>query len=303
MVAVTHAERVVFPEVGVTKGEVVQYYELLAERILGHVAGRPLTLRRYPKGIAGAGFFQKNVPPHYPASMPRIEIPRNNGVTVHPSLVTPEHVAFVANQGAIELHVPCARSEDLWHPDRLVVDLDPPEGAALLARRAAKLVRAELLRFGLEAAPVATGSKGYHVVAPIEPRADAESIAVAMQSLAAILAHDHPAELTTTFRVAKRGGKVFVDWLRNMPNATVVAPFSLRARPRASVATPIDWDELDVVPPDGFTLRDAGVLHTRRDSLAELATRPADPRAFVERVTSELRERSIEVERFDRFRA
>jgi bifunctional non-homologous end joining protein LigD len=300
---VTHADRVVFPATGYTKGQVVAYYEALAPRILEHARARPLTIRRYPKGTGQPGFFQKNVPPHYPASIARVELPRREGVTIHPVLSEEEHLAYIANQGAIELHVPCTRIDDLAHADRLVIDLDPPEGAIDLVRRAAHIVREEMERFGLPTCVIATGSKGYHVVAAIRPTVPAEVVAVTLQKLGALLAEGYPNELTTAFRIAKRGGKVFVDWMRNMPNATVVAPYSLRARPRASVATPLSWAELDSTLPDAFTLADAELLVNRPDTLADLASKPTDAQSFVQAVDSAFEEAKLELERFDRFRS
>lgn len=303
MFEASHPERVVFPEVGVTKGEVVRYYERLAPRLLPHVAGRALTLKRYPKGTAGPGFFQKNVPPHYPASIARIEVPKKDGVTTYPILSEPEHLPYVANQGAIELHVPCARAASWETPDRIVIDLDPPPGGVEKVRAAAKRVKAALDRFGLPSTPVATGSKGYHVVAPIAPKTPWDTVAMTLQKLGAWLAHAHPDALTIAFRVKAREGKVFVDWLRNVPMATVVAPYGLRARPRATVAAPIGWDELDAIAPDAFTIRDADALLARPDPLIALEAGAPDMAAFAARVDDVFAEAKLEVERFDRFRS
>jgi bifunctional non-homologous end joining protein LigD len=301
MVLVTHPERIVYPALGITKGDVVAYYEAMAERILPHVAGRPLTIVRYPKGIGQKGFFQKNVPPHYPASMDRIELPRREGVTTYAMLKEPDHVAFVANQGAIEQHVTCGRIPNIYAPDRVVLDLDPPEGSVALAHQAALVVREEMSRLGLVTAVVATGSKGYHVIAPIAPTCDADRIARATQELATLLVARSPDILTTEFRVANRKGRVFVDWLRNVPHATVIAPYSLRARPKASVAIPIEWDELSRTPPDAFTLRDVPALVKRSDPLLELSLHPSDPEPFVVLVGEAFRESHLVIERFDRF--
>jgi bifunctional non-homologous end joining protein LigD len=307
-VVITHAERVVFPEVGITKGDVVEYYAALAPRILAHVGGRPLTMKRYPKGIGAPGFFQKNVPPHYPKSIERFEIQRKEGVTVYPVLTEEAHLPYVANQGAIEIHVPCTRVDALrsshaGSPDRIVIDLDPPPGGLARVRSAARLVHAAMDRFGLPTTPVATGSKGYHIVSAIQPTVDWDRVAITLQRLGAWLAHAHPAELTIAFRVKAREGKVFVDWLRNVPQATVVAPYSLRARPRAPVATPIRWDELDAIAPDHFTLRDRDELLARADPLAELARAPIDAEPFCDAVDAAFGEAGIELETFDRFRS
>jgi bifunctional non-homologous end joining protein LigD len=303
-------------EVGRTKGDVVAYYEKIAPRLLPHVLERPLSIRRYPKGLAAPGFFQKNVPKHYPESIGRIEIPRskvaskkhprkgdqNPDVTIYPLVRELEHPAYLANQGAIELHVPTARAPALYQPDRVVIDLDPPEGEFALVRRAALLARDALAEYGLRTVPIATGSKGYHVVAAIRP-IDSEELGLALQQMAALLAAQHPDELTTAFRIAMRGKRVFVDWLRNRAHATVIVPYSLRARPRATVAAPLSWDELDSTDPDAFTIEDADRLLERPDTLAELASDPSDAAQFVTAVGEAFDKAGLALETFDRFRS
>jgi bifunctional non-homologous end joining protein LigD len=316
MVQISNADRVVFPEVGRTKGDVVAYYERIAPRLLPHVIGRPLSIRRYPKGLGAPGFFQKNTPAHYPASIGRFAVPRSvaaskkhakrgpaPAVTVYPIVQEAEHLAYLGDQGAIELHVPTSRATDGFRPDRIVIDLDPPEGALAAVRRAAKLVREALDAMALTTVPVATGSKGYHVVAAIAPRFDGETIAVTTQKLAALLAADHPDELTTVFRTALRGGRVFIDWMRNNPGATVVAPYSLRARPNASVAAPLHWEELDVYAPNAFTMDDVVHLRERPDPLADLAASEQDPAPFVSAVDAAFERSGLVLETFDRFRS
>ena len=316
MVQVSNADRVVFPEVGRTKGDLVAYYERIAPRLLPHVVGRPLSIRRYPKGLAGPGFFQKNVPAHYPASIGRFAVPRSAAaskkhprrgtaapdVTVYPVVQEAEHLAYLANQGAIELHVPTSRIAGGFRPDRIVIDLDPPEGALAAVRRAAKLVREALDALKLATIPVATGSKGYHLVASIAPRLDGDTIAVATQKLAAILAANHPEELTTAFRTALRGGRVFVDWMRNNPGATVVAPYSVRARARASVAAPLLWEEIDAHAPDGFTMGDVERLLERPDPLLDRES-AQDAAPFVSAVDAAFERAGLVLETFDRFRS
>lgn len=315
MVEVSNADRVVFPEMGRTKGDVVRYYERIGPRALPHLEGRPLSIRRYPKGLAAPGFFQKNVPPHYPESIERFEVPRSKAatksharktehdVTIYPLVRDPEHLAYLANQGAIELHVPTSRARDIARPDRLVFDLDPPNGATALVRRAALVVRDALGELGLRTVPVATGSKGYHVIAAILPRVDFDVVSLTTQKMAALLAAKHGEELTTAFRIVLRAKRVFVDWLRNRPNATVIAPFSLRARPRATVATPLSWAELEDAAPDAFSIDDVERLLERPDPLAELASSPSDPAPFVATVAERFAESGLVLETFDRFRS
>jgi bifunctional non-homologous end joining protein LigD len=314
MIEVSNANRVVFPQVNRTKGDVVAYYERIAPRALPHVADRPLSIRRYPKGLASPGFFQKNVPKHYPDSIRRFSVPRSEAatkkhpqvegkdqnVTVYPLVSTPEHLAYLANQGAIELHVPTARASDLWRPDRLVIDLDPPPGAFALVRRAAHLARDALGEAGLPTVPVVTGSKGYHLVAPIQPALEVDAIALAVQRFAVLIAAEHSDVFTTVFRIALREGRVFVDWMR-LGLASVVAPYSLRATPRATVAAPITWEEIDTTNPDSFTIGDVDRLLDRTDSVVELV--PADPQVFAGAMETAFAKSGLVLEPFDRFRS
>jgi len=202
--------------------------------------------------------------------------------TVYPIVREAEHLAFLANQGAIELHVPTCRASSLHAPDRVVIDLDPPPGSFDLVRRAAFLARDTLGELGLATVPVATGSKGYHLVAAVEPKLGFDVVAGALQKAAALLAARHPDELTVTFRVAARGKRVFVDWLRNFPVATVVAPYSLRASTRATVAAPLAWSEVETTAPDAFDLGDVARLLDRptpspRWRSARSNSRPSSP--------------------------
>jgi bifunctional non-homologous end joining protein LigD len=314
MVLVSHAERIVFPEVGRTKGDVVAYYERIAPRLLPHVEGRPLSIKRFPKGLAGPGFFQKNVPPHYPASITRHPVAKStptrrktattdDDVTVYPLVDDAEHLAYLANQGALELHVPTTCAAAAGRPDRIVLDLDPPAGALDEVRRAAFLVRDALAELGLPSVPVATGSKGYHVVAPIRASVDGAAIETAVHQLATLLATAHPDELTFVFRIVNRRSRVFLDWLRNRANASVIAPYSLRARPRASVATPLDWSELATTAPDAFTIADLERLLERPDPLLALTRDPPDAATFVTAIAERFSASGLTLERFDRFRS
>jgi bifunctional non-homologous end joining protein LigD len=314
VIEVSHGDRVVFPALGRTKADVVRYYERMGERILPHVLERPLSIKRYPKGLAERGFFQKNVPAHYPASIERFAVPRSRAaskkhpgaaadLTVYPLVSEAEQLAYLANQGAIELHVPTVRAPDLLHPDRLVLDLDPPPDATPLVQRAALEVRELLREHRLETAPVATGSKGYHIVAALQPICHVDELALAARRLAALLTASFPEHFTTAFRVALRGGRVYVDWLRLGVGGSVVAPYSLRATPRAGVATPLTWDELAVTSPDAFSIGDPDELLARPDPLLELASAPLDPQPFVASVAAAFEAAGLALEPFDRFRS
>jgi len=302
-VNVSNADRVVYPDDGISKGEVVAYYELVAMHMLDHAAGRPLTLERYPKGIGAGGFMQKNAARHYPASIARVEVPRRDGTTTYPVVIEAADLPYLANQGTVTFHAWSSRTPDLERPDRLVIDLDPPEGDTSAVRDAAHFVRAFLADLGLPSAPVATGSKGYHLVVPIASTVDRDRVASAMDGAAALLAGAHPTLLTTEFRKERRLGRVFVDWLRNRPGQTAVVPWSLRARPGAPVATPLEWDEVDEVAPAHVGLRSIGPWLERPDPLATLAERPVDATAALAKIERRIEEAGITIEPFDRFRS
>ena len=293
-VKVTNADRVIFPGVGVTKGDVVAHYYRVAKWMLPHLLDRPLTLIRHPRGIAAKGFFQKNVAKHYPEDLiGRIEMPRRKGVTVHPAASTADALAYLANQGTIEFHVPLSTQQNSWRPDRFVIDLDPPEGGGAGVREAAWACKELFDELGIETTPMTTGGKGYHVCARLLPTA---SMTRTAHKLAAVLLHRHPDLLTNEFLKENRGGRVLVDWMRNVGMATVVAPWSLRARKGAPVAMPITWDELNDTAPDAFKIGDA---LDRPDHL--LALTPADPAPLILAVDRIVEEQGIKLEYIDRF--
>lgn len=298
MLNVSNADRVVFPAIGRTKGDVVTYYDRIAEKALPHLLDRPLSIKRFPKGLAGPGFFQKNVPKHYPSSFGHYEVPRQEGgVTTYPVVREAAHLPYLANQGAIELHITMAKVLQLDTPDRLIIDLDPPPGETDLVRRVALQVKDLFEGFGLALTPVATGSKGYHLVARIVPT----ELGDALHHAAALLAFMHPEMMTIAFKVAARGKRVFVDWLRNRVSATAIAPYSLRATPKASVATPLTWAELETTAPDAFTIDDLDRLLDRPDPLLE--QKPADPKPFLHAIETAFAASGIVLEKFDRFRS
>jgi bifunctional non-homologous end joining protein LigD len=300
---VSNADRVVFPDAGHTKGDVVAYYGRAAPAMLPHLLNRPLTMKRYPRGIGGKGFMQKNVGKHFPDSIGRIELPRLDGKTIHPAVSDADSLMYLANQGNIELHVPTIRAPKLSYPDRLVIDLDPPEGELDNVRDAARAVKTMFDELGAPSTPMTTGSKGYHVIVAITPTVKGGVIHQAMHHMAALLAARHPDLLTYSFAKKKRGGRVFVDWLRNRVPATCIAPWSLRARRGATVAVPIRWDELSDIRPDSFHLADIDQRLDADDPLLTLAAEPIDPSPMVSMLAAMLDEAGITIERFDRFRS
>ncbi|MGA8040976.1 MAG: ATP-dependent DNA ligase [Acidimicrobiia bacterium] len=299
---VTNADRVMFPDDGITKGEVYAYYTEVAQRMLPYLSGRALTVERYPKGIAEKGFMQKNAPAHYPPDlMDRYEVPKEEGgTTVYPVIHSEEAILFFANLGVITFHVPPVRVEDEAHPDWVVWDLDPPPGRFDLVREAARRMRALLEGLDIRTMPLASGSKGYHLRARVAPGITIDRLSDTVRGTAELAAARHDDLMTVAFRKSERGERVFVDWMRNTPRSTAVAPWSLRPRPTAPVASPLTWDELDDVAPDGVTLRnvDARLAQSPWASLEPVDLEPA-----ATRVAQALDEAGIELEPFDRFRS
>jgi len=258
-VEVSSPDRLVFPEVGLTKADLVGHYQRVGERMLEVVAGRPLTLERFPAGVDEPGFMQKNVADHFPASIGRFEVSRQEGgSTTYPVVDRAEDLAWLANQGTVAFHVWTSTASRPDHPDWLVLDLDPAADDLAGARSATRVAGGLCERFGLEGTPVATGSSGFHVWVPLDGASTTKQVALASRALAGLAAAEHPDALTIEVRKAKRSGRVFVDWLRNTASATVVAPFSLRPRPSAPVAVPLRWEELADATPDGWTLTSLG---------------------------------------------
>ncbi|MBK5268495.1 MAG: non-homologous end-joining DNA ligase [Acidimicrobiia bacterium] len=252
---VSSPDRIMFPEIGLTKGEMVGYYETMADLIFPFLVARPLTLERYPQGIGAKGFMQKNAADHFPATIERFEVQKSDGGTTRfPVITEPTDVPYLANQGTVSFHIWTSRLPETDRPDYFVMDLDPEEGDVEQARSATEAVREVLFSFGVDSLPVATGSKGYHVWAPIVPDAPWQRVATAAQAVAGLVVAANPDLATTEFLKKNRKGRVFVDWMRNHPGASVVSPFSIRPRPRASVSTPITWDELATTNPDQWTV-------------------------------------------------
>ena len=250
---VSHPERVMFPRAGTTKGDLLDYHERIAPMMLPHVAGRPVALKRYPGGLDDDGFFQKKAPEHLPDWVRRVDVEKREGGVV-PHVVVEEEATLLAlvQYGVLELHPWLSCADHLERPDRIVLDLDPEEGDLDGARTATRAVRDVLREIGLDPHVMTSGSKGYHVVAALRPTATFEVVRELTHDVARVVVDRHPDETTVAHRIADRGGRVFVDWLRNGYGQTSVAPYGVRARPGAPVATPLDWDELGRADPQDY---------------------------------------------------
>ncbi|MET1073857.1 MAG: non-homologous end-joining DNA ligase [Umezawaea sp.] len=245
--------KVLFPEHGFTKAEVIDYYSRIAPVLLPHLAGRPVTLRRYPDGVDGPSFYEKNVPRHAPewVRTVRIETPGSARGNEYADFVLVEDVAtlvWVANLAALELHVPqwgVGPRGGRHSPDLLVFDLDPGTPATVVeCCRVALLVRAELERDGMVVFAKTSGSKGMQLYAAVEVSAP-ERTAEYAKDVAQRLAAEHPELVVSTMAKAVRRGKVLIDWSQNNRGKTTVAPYSLRARSRPAVSTPVSWAEVE----------------------------------------------------------
>ncbi len=299
---VSNADRVVFPDDGITKGDVVAYYQSVADRMFPFMEDRALTVERYPKGTGSKGFMQKNAPEHLGADViARHEVPKEGGgTTVYPVVRGTEAIAAFANLGVITFHVPPSTVQDEWHPDWAIWDLDPPAGEFRLVREAAKLMRETLESFQISTVLMTSGSNGYHLRAKLSGSAEAGTVSGLARGTAALAAAAHPEVMTLAFRKAERGDRVFVDWLRNAPYSTSVVPWSLRSKPGAPVAVPISWDEIEEIDPDGVKLPEVGGRFGR-DPWSGLEAQDLEGPAGA--VEGALDEAGIELEPFDRFRS
>lgn len=256
-VETTNTGKLFFPDDGLTKGDLVGYYVAVAEVMAPHLRDRALTLQRFPDGIDAGGFYQKDAAEHFPDWVRRVEVDRRGegGVVNHVLGDEPATIVYLANQGAVTFHISPWRATAVDVPDVVVFDLDPPEDGALAeVRAAARAVRDGLERLGLVPFVQTTGSKGYHVVAPIEAQHTSEGVRAFARALAERVAAAAPDRFTVEQRKAKRLGRVYLDVARNGYAQTFAAPYTVRARPAAPVATPLDWDELGRAEPRSYTI-------------------------------------------------
>jgi bifunctional non-homologous end joining protein LigD len=260
-VAITHPEKVLFPDSGITKGELCSYYEALAPLMLPHVAGRPITMERYPAGIDKKGFIQKDVSKGFPSWLERVAIDKRSakepGVVHYPLANDLRSLVWLANQNSITPHVWTARLPDLDRADLCVFDLDPSGDDAGALRAAALLVRDLLVELGLPSFVKTSGSKGFHIVVPLDGRVGFDEVWRFAHGSGALLVKRAPDLLTQEFIKTDRGGRILVDTARNAPGATFAAVYAVRPKPGAPVSAPCTWDEVaeGAAGPRSFTLR------------------------------------------------
>ncbi len=274
-IELSNADKVLFPESGVTKGDLVEYYQRIATVALRHYAGRPLSMHRFPDGIAADGFFQKDAPDHFPDWITRATLQKEGGSVAHVVVDQAATLVFLATQGCITPHLGLSRVDAIDRPDRLIFDLDPSDDDFAKVQAAAAALKALCDALELTTFVQLTGSKGLHIVVPLDRAAGFEDARGFARRLVEHAAAERPDELTVEQRKDKRQGRVFLDFLRNAYGQTAVAPYAVRAIEGAPVATPIDWSE-------AF----AGDLRPRAYTVANIFRRLAqkeDPWADIDR--------------------
>jgi bifunctional non-homologous end joining protein LigD len=254
---ITHPEKVLFPDDGITKGELAAYYEAIAPVMLPHLRGRPLTMERYPAGIGREGFWQKDVSKGFPDWLQRVEVSKKDGVVHHPVVTDLRSLLWTANQNTITHHVWVSRVPDLKHPDICVFDLDPSKDDAESVRAAAIGLRDLLEELTLPSWIKTTGSKGFHIVVPLDGKTSIGQVARFANQVGKLFVSLAPDSLTQEFSKADRRGRIYVDTGRNGYHSTFAAAYTVRAKRGAPVSAPCTWKEVErgEVEPGTFTVK------------------------------------------------
>jgi bifunctional non-homologous end joining protein LigD len=256
-VAITHPEKVLFPDDGITKGDLAAYYEAIAPVMVPHLRGRPVTMERFPAGIGRKGFIQKDVSKGFPSWLERVEVPKKDGFVHHPVVTDARSLVWLANQNSITPHVWTSRTPDLYHPDICVFDLDPSIDAPDMLRTAALQLRDLLDELGLPSWVKTSGSKGFHIVVPLDGKTDTGNVAGFAHAVGTMLVIRDPKNLTQEFHKVDRGRRILIDTGRNGYSATFAAAYAARAKRGAPVSAPCTWEEVESgkVHPQSFTIR------------------------------------------------
>jgi bifunctional non-homologous end joining protein LigD len=265
-IRLSNLEKVLYPQTGTTKGEVLDYYARVAPVLLPHLAGRPVTRIRWPHGVQAMSFFEKNAPAGTPSWVRTVRVPttgsrgasRYGDTLVFPIVEDLATLMWMVNLAALELHVHQWTVDESGEPrgaDRLVIDLDPGEPAGLHeCCVVALLARDALASRGLDARPVTSGSKGLHLYADLSSYLPSDEVSAVAKEIAEELQEAHPTQVTSTMTKARRRGKIFLDWSQNAGSKTTVSPYSLRGKERPTVATPLSWEEVEAGAEDDLGL-------------------------------------------------
>jgi bifunctional non-homologous end joining protein LigD len=266
-VPITHPAKVLFPADGVTKADLARYYADAADSMLPWLRDRPITMVRYPDGLDGQRFFQKNAPAYFPDWIRRVRVGKEGGEVEHAVCDNPATLVYLANQACIEIHAFLSRVDKLDAPDQMVFDFDPPDTKRFADVRRAALWARDLLdgELGLTSFVRTSGGRGLHVHVGLNRRADFEEVREFAHRVGEVLARRHPDAITVEQRKDKRGKRIYADVMRNAYAQTVAASYGVRARPGAPVATPLSWAEVedDGLAPSRFTM---ATIRARLDS-------------------------------------
>jgi bifunctional non-homologous end joining protein LigD len=275
-VPISNPDKVLYPATGFTKGQVIDYYVRVAETILPHLKGRPVTLKRYPNGVDQKFFYEKRCPVHKPEWVDTVSIfSETNDAEIHfCTLGEPAALAWTANLASIELHCLLSKAPKLETPTAVAFDFDPgPPAGRLEATRALLLVRGMLDDLGLESYPKTSGGKGMHLYVPLNTPATFDKTKAFAHAFAQLLEREHPELITSNMLKKERTGKVFMDWSQNDTHKTTVCVYSLRAREHPTVSTPVRWEEIEKAVkkknPELLTF-EAPALLKRLDKLGDL---------------------------------
>ncbi|MEX2498207.1 MAG: non-homologous end-joining DNA ligase [Wenzhouxiangellaceae bacterium] len=255
-VAISHPDKMLFPDDGITKFNLAEYYLKISDVALRHYRDRPLSMHRYPDGIDNGGFFQKNISDYFPDWIDRATMPKQGGKVTHVVANDAATLVYLANQACITPHLALSRTDRPDHPDRMIFDLDPSDNDFGKVQASAKHLKVFLDRLELVSFVQTTGSRGLHVVVPLDRKGDFDRVRDFSHRVCRKLAEEHPDLMTVEQRKNKRGERVFLDDLRNAYGQTSVAPYAVRARPGAPLATPLDWDEVnrDALDPQKYNI-------------------------------------------------
>jgi bifunctional non-homologous end joining protein LigD len=264
-VSISKPDKVMFPDDGVTKVDLAQYYADVADVMVPHMVDRPVNMQRFPDGIGGGGFYEKKVPSHFPAWVDTVEVDTADGSQRQVVAGDRGTLVYLAQQGCITPHTWLSKTSSLDQPDQLVFDLDPSRDSLADVRKATRAIGELLDDLGLTTFLKTTGSRGYHVVVPLRASESFDDVRDFARAVAEVAVSRHPELLTLEQRKNKRGDKVLVDVMRNGYGQTAVPPYAVRARPGAPVSTPIEWDELGRTKPTQYDLRSVLRRLAKRD--------------------------------------
>jgi len=244
---ISNREKVFFPDSGLTKGDLIDYYHDIADTIIPQMKNYGVSMHRFPDGIKGDGFYNRNALDYFPDWIKTVKFPkREGGSFVAPVIDSVATLVYLANQAMLTPHLYLSRIDNLELPDKMIYDLDPPEGTEdyEAVRKAAFDIKGVIEELDMQAWVQTTGSKGYHIVVPLKRKADFDEVREFVTDIARVLVRRNEEKYTLENRKNKRKGRIFLDTMRNSYGATAVSPYGVRAKPQAPVATPVEWSEL-----------------------------------------------------------